>query len=176
MLCDLLLSVCNASCSTSQEKMLVKTAQESKKALRLSSFLEWEFLQENAFYRCVYKMEIIPLYRWHLDSRFISKRIIKNNRLKKRITSRWHCQVSIRPNDPLGTFFAFGDETVEKSITTETHRVRGTTSTDPSKCRKSVFISVLKMVAERHTTCEKQVGKSDQVSWVLGMFVQMLQS
>lgn len=31
--CDLLLSVCNASCSTSQEEMLVKTAQEGKKTL-----------------------------------------------------------------------------------------------------------------------------------------------
>lgn len=102
--------------------------------------------------------------------------LLKNKRLKERITSRWHCKVNIRPNDPLGAFFAFGDETVEKSITTEPQRVRGTTSTDPSKCVKSVFISVLKTVVERHTMCEKQVGKSEQVSWVLGMFVEMSQS
>lgn len=109
---------------------------------------------------------------WIPDS-YVS-RLLKNKRLKKRTTSRWHCKVSIRPNDPLGAFFAFGDETMEQSITTEPQRVRGTTSPDPSECVKSVFISVLKtMVAERHITCEKQVGKSEQISWVLGMFVEM---
>lgn len=63
---------------------------------------------------------------WTPDS-YVS-RLLKNKRLKKRMTSRWHCKVSIRHSDPLRAFFAFGNEAVEKSITSAPQRVRGTTS------------------------------------------------
>lgn len=102
---------------------------------------------------------------WTPDS-YVS-RLLKNKRLKRGQLAAGTAKLASDPVTLWVHFLLLGMKPWRNQSPLNLRGSEAQPLTDPSERVKSVFISVLKtMVAERHTTCEKQVGKSEQISWV----------